>query len=80
MRNYPSENPGQLKSVSLEGLKIGRTDMVAESVVAGLTFSSVQFSHSIMSNSLQPHGLQHTMLPFPSPTPRAHSNLYPLSQ
>ena len=29
---------------------------------------SVQFSHSVVSNSLQPHGLQHTRLPCPSPT------------
>ena len=35
---------------------------------------SVQFSHSVMSDSLQPHGLQHSRLPFPSPTPRACSN------
>ena len=33
-----------------------------------------------MSNSLQPHGLQHTRLPCPSPTPRADSNWCPLSQ
>ena len=35
---------------------------------------SVQFSLSVMSNSLQPHGLQHTRLPCPSATPRACSN------
>ena len=34
---------------------------------------------SVMSNSLLPHGLQHARLPCPSPTPRACSNLYPLS-
>ena len=33
-----------------------------------------QFSHSVVSNSLWPHGLQHTQLPCPSPTPRACSN------
>ena len=43
-------------------------------------FSSVQFNHSVVSNSLQPHGLQHAQLPCPSPTPGAHSNSYPLSQ
>ena len=43
-------------------------------------FQSVQFSHSVMSNSLQPHGLKHTRLPCPSPTPRACSNSCPLSQ
>ena len=33
-----------------------------------------QFSHSVVSDSLQPHGLQHARLPCPSPTPRACSN------
>ena len=43
-------------------------------------FSSVQFSHSVVSNSLQPHGLQHARPPCPSPTPRAYSNSCPLSR
>ena len=34
---------------------------------------------SVVSDSLQPHGLQHTMLPCPSPTPGAWSNSCPLS-
>ena len=38
------------------------------------------FSCSVVSNSLQPHGLQHARLPCPSPTPGAYSNLSPLSQ
>ena len=37
------------------------------------------FSHSVVSNSLQPHGLQHR-LPWPSPSPRACSNSCPSSQ
>ena len=43
------------------------------------THSSVQFSHSVMSNSLQPHGLHHTRIPCPSPTPGVYSNSCPLS-
>ena len=43
-------------------------------------FSSAQFSHSVMSNSLWPHELQHARLPCPSPTPRACSNSCPLSR
>ena len=39
-----------------------------------------QFILSVVSNSLQPHGLQHARLPCPSPTPGACSNLCPLSQ
>ena len=41
---------------------------------------SVQFSHSVMSDSLQPHELQHARPPYPSPTPRVHSNSRPSSQ
>ena len=42
--------------------------------------NSIQFSHSVMSDSLQPYGLQHSRLPCPSPTPRAYSNSCPSSQ
>ena len=41
--------------------------------------SSVQFSHSVVSDSLWPHGLQHARPPCPSPTPRACSNSCPSS-
>ena len=41
---------------------------------------SVQFSHSVVSDSLWPHGLQDTRPPCPSPTPGAYSNSCPLSQ
>ena len=41
---------------------------------------SVQFSLSVVSDSLQPHGLQHARLPCPSPTPTACSNSCPSSQ
>ena len=44
------------------------------------SFSSVQFSHSVMSNSLWPHGRQHTRLPCPSPTHGAYSNSCPPSR
>ena len=37
------------------------------------------FGRSVMSDSLQPHGLQHPMLPYPSPSPGAYSNSGPLS-
>ena len=43
-------------------------------------FSSVHFSCSLVSDSLQPHGLQHTRPPCPSPTPRVYSNSCPLSR
>ena len=41
---------------------------------------SVQFSCSVVSSSLRPHGLQHARLPCLSPTPRAYSNSCPLSR
>ena len=41
--------------------------------------SSVQFSSSVMSDSLRPHELQHSRPPCPSPTPRVYSNSCPLS-
>ena len=43
-------------------------------------WTSLSFSRSIVSNSLWPHGLQHTRLPFPSPSPGVCSNSCPLSQ
>ena len=42
--------------------------------------SSVQFSHSVMTNSLWSHGLQHARPPCPSPTPGVYSNWCPLSR
>ena len=41
---------------------------------------TVQFSHSVMSDSLRPHEPQHTRPPCPSPTPRVHPNPCPLTQ
>ena len=42
--------------------------------------SSVQFSRSVVSNSLRPHELQHARPPCPSPTPGVYPNSYPLSR
>ena len=41
---------------------------------------SIQFSHSVVSNCLWPHGLHHARLPCPSPTPGVYSNSSPLSR
>ena len=46
----------------------------------GNVLSSVQFSHSVMSDSLWPHGLQHARPPCPSPAPRVYPNPCPSSQ
>ena len=44
-----------------------------------MAFSSVQFSHSVVSDSLRPHESQHARPPGPSPTPGVHSNSRPFS-
>ena len=60
------------------------TAILFSMTVAHCTFpsvvSSVQFSHSVVSNSLWPHGLQHARPPCPSPTPGPCSNSCPLSR
>ena len=48
--------------------------------ISMLTLISVQFSHSVVSDSLQPYGLQHTRPPCPLPTPGVYSNSCPLSR
>ena len=45
-----------------------------------ISFSSVHFNCSVMSNSLRPHESQHAKPPCPSPTPGVHSNSCPLSR
>ena len=45
-----------------------------------ILFSSVQFSSSVVSDSLRPHESQHTRPPCPSPTPGAYSNSCPSSR
>ena len=45
-----------------------------------LNISSVHFSHSVVSESLRPHGLQHARPPCPSPTTGTYSNSCPLSR
>ena len=47
---------------------------------SSVQFSSVQFSHSVVSNSLRPHESQHNRPPCPSPTPRVQSDSHPSSQ
>ena len=58
----------------------GTTDwfQIGKGVYQGCILS-VQFSCSVMSNSLRPHGLQHARPPCPSPTPGVYSNSCPSS-
>ena len=45
-----------------------------------LPYNDLQFSRSVVSNSLRPHVLQHARPPCPSPTPEVYSNSCPLSR
>ena len=54
--------------------------MLSHQRVSAASWCSVQFSCSVMSHSLWPHGLQHTRPPYPSPTPRVHPNSRPSSR
>ena len=59
------------------GLKLNTQKL---KIMASGSISSVQFSRSVVSNSLQSHESQHTRPPCPSPTPRVHSDSCPSSQ
>ena len=54
--------------------------MLRPHITFGYCVSSVQFSHSVVSNCLWPYGLEHARLPCPSPTPGACSNSCPSSR
>ena len=54
-------------------------EIVKDREACSSVVQSVQFSWSVMSNSLQPHGPQQARPPCPSPTPGIHSNSCPLS-
>ena len=54
-------------------------DKIWMATAVSAVFSSVQFSRSVMSDSLWPHELQHAGPPCPSLTPRIHSNSRPSS-
>ena len=58
----------------------GEDGMNWESSIETYTFSSVQFSCSVMSDSLRPHESQHTRPPCPSPAPGVHSDSSPSSR
>ena len=49
-------------------------------IIINLNYFTVQFSDSVVSDPFRLHGLQHSRLPCPSPTPRAYSNSRPSHQ
>ena len=72
----PGEFHGQKNLVGYSKWSQKESDKTEQLKILG---RAVQFSHSVMSDSLQPHGLQHTRPPCPSPTPGAYSNSCPQS-
>ena len=64
---------------SCKPLRIGSLPLT-QALVLKCAFSSVQFSRSVVSDSLRPHDSQHARLPCPSPTPGIHSDSLPSSQ
>ena len=71
LNSWQEELPDQQRSLTLKGPK---------SKACIWDTSSIQFSRSAVSDSLRPHGLQHTRPPCPSSTPTVYSNSCPLSQ
>jgi len=74
-----AESKKQLKSlltkVKEESEKVGlKLTIQKTKIMASSPISSIQFSHSVMSDSLQPHESQHARPPCPSPTPGVHSD------
>ena len=63
--------------MSFDRKEMGEVALMAR---RGVVFSSVPFSCSVVSDSLQSHGLQYVRPPCPSPTPGVYSNSCPLSQ
>ena len=53
---------------------------VSQKDINRVAITSVQFSHTVVSDSLWPHRPQHARPPCPSPTPGVYSNSYPLSR
>ena len=80
----PWPSPGVLPDWGIEPLSLMSPALVGGFCITSATwealqFSSLQFSHSIVSDALWPHRLQHPTLPCPSPAPGAYSNSCPLS-
>ena len=83
--NSPGKNTGvgallkakDGETAIFQGISFGKWSVLLKSL---FQFSSVQFSRSVVSDSLRPHGLQHARPPCPSPTPRVYPNSCPSSR
>ena len=74
-----AENPQNFPKSVLVGLPLKLQSKINMAVLLK-EFSSVQFSRSVMSDSLRPHETQHARPSCPSPTPGVHSNSCPSSR
>ena len=83
VRSLYKKHVGQdiLAHISLEN-RVGYNLWASQAalVIKNLPANSVQFSHSVMSDSLQPHERQHARPPCPSPAPGVYLNSCPLSR
>ena len=77
MRDDKQKLPSKMGAQGPEGAGSSATSPRSSTCLASV--HSVQFSRSVGSDSLRPHGLQHTRPPCPSLTPGACSNSCPLS-
>ena len=76
---FPSKSMSQCSVLVHQNLTLFRNSHC--SLIQGLTWvTSVQFSHSVVSDSLWLHGLQHARTPCPLPTPGVYSNSCPSSR
>ena len=83
--NFPSTYFMPVKKIKINaestpGMTSERQSKCLYLILMWMNIYSVQFSCSVVSNSVQPHGLQHTGPPCPSPAPRIYSNSCPSSQ
>ena len=80
MAESEEELKSLLRKVKEKSEKAGLKLNIQETkIVASGSISSVQFSCSVMSDSLRPHESQHARPPCPSPTPGVYSNSCPSS-
>ena len=71
---------GILYHLSNQGSPLSKEYIFTQMKSSWIILSSVQFSHSVVSNSSQPHESQHAKPPCPSPTPGGYSNSCPSSR
>ena len=81
MAKSEEELKSLLMKVKEESEKVAlKLNIQKTKIMASGPIISVQFSRSVVSDSLRPHELQHARPPCPSPSPGVHSDSHPSSQ